>query len=102
MSRSFDFIFEWDENKNNINIRKHGVSFNEALTVFSDKNALLVTDDEHSEDEERFIILGLSKNLRILVVCHCYKESDSIIRIISARKANKYEKEHYAEGYYEG
>lgn len=88
-------IFEWDENKNRINLQKHGISFNEAVTVFRDDNALIISDDEHSEQEERFIILGLSNSPRLLVVCHCYRESDSIIRIISARKANKHESDQY-------
>jgi uncharacterized DUF497 family protein len=67
-----DYTFEWDENKNQTNIKKHGVSFNEAMTVFSDNNAVVIVDIEHSEQEDRFIILGLSQKLRLLVVCHCY------------------------------
>ena len=89
--------FEWDEEKNQANIKKHDVSFPEAKTVFYDINALLINDPAHSEDEERFIILGLSKNLRILVVCHCYRESESVIRLISARKASATEKKIYGE-----
>ena len=88
-------VFEWDENKNKANIRKHGISFNEALTVFSDENALLISDEEHSYYEERFVIIGLSLNLHLLVVCHCYKESESVIRLISARKATKKESNQY-------
>jgi len=88
-------IFEWDENKNKANIRKHGIPFNEAMTVFSDENAVVIADTDHAEQEERFIILGLSQNMRLLVVCHCYRQSDAVIRIISARKANKAEAEHY-------
>lgn len=84
-------IFEWDENKNRTNIKKHDISFDEAITVFSDENAVVITDTDHSEQEERFIILGLSRNTRLLVVCHCYRENDEVIRIISARKANKKE-----------
>ena len=87
--------FEWDENKNQINIRKHGVSFEEAKTVFYDEEALLIDDPEHSEEEDRFIILGFSRNANMLVVCHCYRESDTKIRIISARKATKAERLYY-------
>ena len=79
--------FEWDDEKNKSNIRKHAVSFDEARTVFYDENAKLISDPDGSMDEERFIILGISRALRILVVCHCYRESESVIRIISARKA---------------
>jgi len=90
-----DTYFSWDENKNKSNIRKHGVSFNEAATVFEDKNAIFIDDEEHSDKEERFIIIGLSGNLRLLVVCHCYRESDNMIRLISARKANNKESNLY-------
>ena len=87
---------EWDERKNASNRRKHGVSFEEAETVFSDEYALLLGDPEHSEAEERFVILGLSAVLRILVVCHCYLQSDEVIRIISARKADRDERKLYS------
>jgi uncharacterized DUF497 family protein len=87
--------FEWDRVKNSINKRKHGVSFEEAETVFSDEHALLINDPEHSDEEERFILLGLSAALRTLVVCHCYREKDEVIRIISARKADRSERNHY-------
>ena len=90
-----DFVFEWDEIKNRVNVLKHGITFDEASTVFSDENAILIFDDEHSDHEERFVILGISRNLRLLVVCHCYRENESKIRIISARKANKYESDQY-------
>jgi len=80
-------LFNWDDDKNKANIRKHGISFNEAATVFLDENALFMTDEEHSDYEERFIIMGLSANLRLLVVCHCYRGNDKVVRIISARKA---------------
>ena len=90
-----DYIFSWDKNKNESNIQKHGVSFLEAMTVFDDRNALYKSDPDHSEHEERFIILGLSKNPRLLVVCHCYRENDKTIRIISARKATKSETKQY-------
>ena len=87
--------FEWDEKKNSLNKKKHNISFEEAKTVFYDPSALIIHDPDHSEDEERFLILGLSQNLRILTVCHCYRSKDEIIRIISARKADKNETEYY-------
>lgn len=90
--------FSWDKNKAESNRSKHGVTFDEAKTVFYDDNALLIDDPDHSEDEERFIILGMSKELRILVVCHCYRDSSKNIRIISARKATKTEQKEYKEG----
>ena len=89
--------FTWDSKKNSANVQKHGISFEEAKSVFYDDNARLMHDPDHSEDEERFIILGLSEKLNILVVCHCYKEDNGIIRIISARKATKNEKNQYQE-----
>lgn len=87
--------FEWDGNKNEINKKKHKISFEEARTVFYDDAALVIDDPEHSEDEDRFIILGLSKRANLLVVCHCYRERDTVIRIISARKATKTESQYY-------
>lgn len=87
--------FEWDENKNKINQKKHGISFTEAKTVFYDDEALVIDDPEHSEKEERFIILGLSNKANLLVVCHCYRASETVIRIISARKATKKEIQYY-------
>ena len=87
--------FEWDENKNRINKWKHNVSFEEAKTVFYDEEALVIDDPDHSEQEERFIILGQSNKANLLVVCHCYRVSDTIIRIISARKATKTETRQY-------
>ena len=87
--------FEWDENKNRVNQRKHGISFDEAKTVFYDEEAMVIDDPEHSETEERFIILGLSSKANLLVVCHCYRVSESIIRIISARRATKKEGRFY-------
>lgn len=87
--------FEWDENKARINITKHGVSFSEAETAFYDDAALVIDDPEHSVDEERFILLGMSRNARLLVVCHCLRESETVIRIISARKATKTESSYY-------
>jgi len=76
-------------------VRKHKVSFEEAQTVFLDENAIRYFDPDHSEDEDRFIMLGMSFTLRVLVVCHCYREDDSVIRIISARKADKHEQSGY-------
>jgi uncharacterized DUF497 family protein len=88
--------FEWDENKNKANIFKHRVSFEEARTVFDDINAVYIFDDRHSEDEDRFYIIGEDSNFRELAVCHCYRGvNDEIIRIISARKADKDEIEFY-------
>ena len=87
--------FEWDENKNLINQKKHKISFEEAQTVFFDTEALIIDDPEHSLDEDRFIILGLSRKANLLVVCHCYRESDTTIRIISARKATSTESKQY-------
>ncbi len=77
------------------NRRKHGVSFDEAKTVFYDENAIRYFDPDHSKDEDRFLMVGLSQKLRILIVCHCFREDDSVIRIISARKATKKEEDHY-------
>ncbi len=74
---------------------KRGISFEEAQTVFLDDHAIRFYDPDHSEEEDRFIMLGISFKLRVLVVCHCYKESDSVIRIISARKATRQEGKHY-------
>jgi hypothetical protein len=88
-------FFEWDERKNKANIIKHGISFVEAMTVFDDDDAMYKPDLDHSQDEDRFIILGLSENPRLLVVCHCYKESDTVVRIFSARRATKSESEQY-------
>ncbi len=89
--------FLWDKNKNLANIKKHKISFEEAKTVFFDDNARLIPDPEHSQSEERFIILGLTNKLRLLIVVHTYKENDEIIRIISARKATKSESKYYYE-----
>jgi uncharacterized DUF497 family protein len=84
-------LFEWDERKSRANRKKHGVSFEEAQTVFLDEHALRFYDPDHSEDEDRFIMLGMSFKLRTLVVCHCYRSQEAVIRIVSARKANKSE-----------
>ena len=87
--------FDWDKSKAAANGKKHGISFEEAQTVFHDCNALLIPDPDHSDDEERFVLLGFSEAVRLLVVCHCYRESDSLVRIISARKATKKESAAY-------
>ena len=88
-------LYEWDENKNKNNQKKHKISFEEAQTVFDDENARLIPDPAHSKNEDRFILLGFSSNLRILVVIHCYRQNDQVIRIISARKATKNEEKQY-------
>jgi uncharacterized DUF497 family protein len=87
--------FEWDERKATANASKHGVTFQEAQSAFSDENAKLIDDPDHSDDENRFILLGLSASLRMLVVCHCYRSPDDVIRIISARKATRQESKSY-------
>jgi len=89
--------FQWDPNKNLVNIKKHKISFEEAKTVFYDDNARLIPDPEHSVTEERFIILGITNKLRLLIVVHTYKENDDVIRIISARKVTKAESKYYYE-----
>jgi len=88
-------IFEWDDTKNGTNQKKHGVSFEEAQTVFFDESAIQFDDPDHSIDEERFLLLGFSQKLKVLVVCHCYRSDESIIRIISARKATQKEQKVY-------
>ena len=90
--------FEWDPRKNRANRHKHGVSFEEAETVFLDDHALLIDDPDHSDDEDRFVLLGLSSTLRALVVCHCYRHGGDVIRIISARKADPSERALYSRG----
>ena len=90
-----DIRFGWDADKEKANRRKHGVSFEEAKTVFVDPNAKLINDPDHSDDEDRFILLGLGRKLRLLVVCHTYRGSEEVIRIISARRANKSEQSQY-------
>ena len=91
--------FTWDENKNGINQRKHGISFEEAKDVFDDENAILFDDPDHSAEEERFLIIGIAETKGICIVSHCYRDDDNIIRIISARKATKNEKRIYREGW---
>lgn len=90
--------FEWDEGKNRENQRKHGVSFEEARSVFFDQQAVEFYDDEHTETEDRFLLLGVSARLRILMVCHCLRHGGDKIRIISARKATKNEQREYPWG----
>ncbi|MFA6314086.1 MAG: BrnT family toxin [Sterolibacterium sp.] len=87
--------FEWDGRKAAANAKKHGVSFEEAKSVFVDDRAKLIDDPDHSEDEDRFVLLGLSSALRLLLVCHCYRSERNVIRIISARKATAKESESY-------
>ena len=92
-----DIIFEWDKSKDFRNRKKHGVSFEEAATVFVDEKALLIQDPDYSEMEDRFLLLGLSSTLRILLVSHCYRKNDLVIRLISARKASQPEQHQYWE-----
>lgn len=87
--------FVWDARKARSNLAKHGVSFEEAKSVFYDEYAVEFYDDEHSEWEDRFLLLGSSSRLRLLLVCHCYREPEGVIRIVSARKATLSESEHY-------
>jgi uncharacterized DUF497 family protein len=89
--------FSWDPEKAASNKKKHGVSFEEAKTVFYDENARLINDPDHSDEEDRFILLGLSLKPRLLTVCHCYRMKESVIRIISARKATKNEHKLYGD-----
>ena len=89
--------FSWDDRKDRANLRKHGVSFEEAATAFADENARLKHDPDHSQDEDRFILLGFSAKLRLLVVAHAYRQDETEIRIISARKAIRKERKQYGE-----
>ncbi len=89
--------FDWDSRKAAANQQKHRVSFAEAQTAFLDEDALVIEDPDHSETEDRFILLGLSAALRVLFVCHCVREGGSLIRIISARRATRHEQEQYHE-----
>ena len=90
--------FEWDIAKNEKNKRKHKISFEEAKTVFYDDNAILFDDPDHSLEEERFLILGISQTEKLCIVSHCYRDNENVIRIISARKATKNETKVYNEG----
>ena len=87
--------FELHERKASINVRKHGVTCEEAKSVFVDERAKLIDDPDHSDDEDRFVHLGLSSALRLLLVCHCYRDEGSVIRIISARNATRHESKFY-------
>ena len=87
--------FKWDKRKESSNLKKYGISFEEARTVFYDEKAIQFFDPDHSEEEDRFILLGMSFKLQVLVICHCFRESENVIRIISARKADKYEEQEY-------
>lgn len=90
-----ELTFQWDPRKSRTNVFKHGVSFAEAETAFFDEDALLIEDPDHSDDEDRFLLLGMSSALRELVVSHCYRQDDGVIRIISARKAVPRERRQY-------
>ena len=87
--------FEWDKRKEKANVKKHRISFDEARTAFYDENAIQFFDPDHFDDEDRFILLGISFRLRVIVVCHCFRLSDTIIRILSARKADADEENEY-------
>lgn len=88
--------FEWDSRKAAANLRKHS-SFEEARSVFLDDQGLLRPDEDHSDDEDRVLLLGLSSRLRTVVVCHCYRQDDEVIRVVSARKANPLERQQYED-----
>ncbi len=88
-------MFEWDDKKEKTNIKKHGISFDEASTAFYDENAIQFFDPDHSKEEDRFILLGISFKLRVLVVCHCFRKEETVVRIISARKADRGEEQEY-------
>jgi hypothetical protein len=88
--------FDWDPKKDRDNQREHKVAFEEAKTAFADEHGLLMADPDHSEDEDRFLLLGLSARLRLLVVCHTYREEDEVIRLISARTADRSERKQYS------
>ncbi len=95
-------MFEWDENKNKINQQKHGISFEDVKMVFEDVYAILFDDPDHSLEEERFLIIGMSDDKGICIVSHCYRGLDDKIRIISARKASKKERNVYDKQFYGG
>jgi uncharacterized DUF497 family protein len=90
--------FEWDSANASANLKKHGVSFEEAQSVFYDEFAVQFFDEDHSTTEELFLLLGMSTGARLLLVCHCERESGNIIRIITARKATKRESVFYGTG----
>lgn len=93
-----ELSFVWDEGKNRQNQRKHGISFEEARSVFFDEEAREFFDPDHSDDEDRFLLVGRSYRLRVLLICHCFRESDRAIRIISARRATRVERSVYQRG----
>ena len=92
------YYFDWDDKKDKKNQKKHGVSFEEASSVFFDEKAILFDDPEHSDEEDRFLLIGMSNKANVCLVCHCYRKNDEVIRIISARKATKKEESRYEEG----
>jgi uncharacterized DUF497 family protein len=92
-----EVVFSWDQGKNRQNQRKHGVAFEEAATVFSDENGRLIHDPDHSHREQRFILLGFSGKLRLLVVSHTYRQEGHEIRIVSARRATRNEGKQYGQ-----
>jgi uncharacterized DUF497 family protein len=89
--------FEWDKRKDQANQRKHGVAFEEAQTIFFDDEAIEFSDPDYAGEEDRFLLLGRSVKLRVILVCHCYRHRDAIIRIISARKATRKEQKVYTK-----
>ena len=91
-------LFEWDEEKNTKNKKKHGISFEEVQAVFEDEYAILFDDPDHSDDEERFLIIGETKAEQICIVSHCYRDHENVIRIISARRATRTEQRTYLDG----
>ena len=101
MDTMYKDMFEWDQAKAETNAHKHGVTFEETSTVFSDTYALVIDDPDHSEQESRFVIIGLALFAQVLVVCHCWRE-EARIRIISARKATRHEDEQYWRRRHEG
>ena len=98
MNEYMGMRFDWDLDKAKENAKKHGVTFMEARTAFIDEHSQIYDDEEHSDIEERFILIGYSKNTRLLIVCHCYRNGDDITRIISARKATSQERKKYEDG----
>lgn len=90
--------FTWDPEKAAANEAKHGIAFDEAVTAFEDENARIIDDPDHSDSEDRFILLGFSTEARLIVVCHCYRDSAAEIRMISARRATRVERSAYARG----
>jgi len=87
--------FKWEPRKASANLKKHGVAFEEAKSVFYDESAKLISDPDHSDEEDRFILLGVSHSLCVILVCHCYRSQGNVIRIISARKATATESKDY-------